>query len=113
LYIQDVARPTFARPTSLREAATIAFPIWVPDGRQVVYRTLNGLWVLSADGSAEAQLMNETSEYDYPGSVSADGETLVFMRGELVNQRALMPCSRSLFTVDRHVTPEPVSPRLQ
>lgn len=78
LWIQDVARDTFTR---LTDAKTTPYPVWTPDGRRVVYRTENGLRVLNADGGGQADVLAGTSQQDYPLSVSADGETLVFGRG--------------------------------
>jgi serine/threonine-protein kinase len=79
LWIQDLARATFTRMVSGDDVLT-PFPIWAPDGRRVVYRAPSGLRVQDVDGSDQGQLVAGTSQFDYPGSMTPDGETLVFMR---------------------------------
>ncbi len=79
LWLQDLARTTFTRLTP-RDAVTNGFPAWTPDGRRVMFRTPSGLKVQDIDGGSEAQVIAGTSEFDYPGSLTADGETLVFLR---------------------------------
>jgi serine/threonine-protein kinase len=79
LWIQDLARATFTRLAS-RDVVTNGFPIWTPDGLQVIYRTTSGLQIQDADGSGRSRVIAGTSEFDYPGSVTPDGETLVFLR---------------------------------
>jgi serine/threonine-protein kinase len=79
LWIQDLARATFTRLAS-RDVVTNGFPIWTPDGLQVIYRTASGLQIQNADGSSGSRVIAGTSEFDYPGSVTPDGETLVFLR---------------------------------
>ena len=56
------------------------FPIWTPDGRRVVYRAPAGIRVQDADGSGQGQLIAGTNEFDYPGAITPDGGTLVFLR---------------------------------
>jgi eukaryotic-like serine/threonine-protein kinase len=80
LWIQDLTRATFTRLTS--GEAIIAggeFPVWVPDGR-VVFRSATGLRVLPFDTGRPSEAIAGTSASDYPGSVSADGERLIFVR---------------------------------
>ncbi len=79
LWVQDLARATFTR-LAARDAVTNAFPAWTADGRRVFYRTPSGLKVQDIDGGGEGQVIAGTSEFDYPGSLTADGETLVFLR---------------------------------
>ena len=79
LWMQDLTRATFTRLTP-RDAVTNGFPVWTSDGRRVMFRTPSGLKVQDIDGGGEAQLIAGTSEFDYPGSLTADGETLVFLR---------------------------------
>jgi eukaryotic-like serine/threonine-protein kinase len=79
LWIQDLARATFTRLAS-RDVVTNGFPIWTPDGQQVIYRTASGLQAQDADGSGRTRVIGGTSEFDYPGTVTPDNETLVFLR---------------------------------
>jgi hypothetical protein len=79
LWIQDVTRSSFTRLTP-RDAVINAFPMWLPDGRRVIYRSPSGLRIQDAEGSGGGQLVTGTSDYDYPAALAADGDTLVFMR---------------------------------
>jgi serine/threonine-protein kinase len=45
-----------------------------------MYRSPTGLKVQDTDGSGDGEAIPGTSEFDYPGSVTADGQTLVFLR---------------------------------
>jgi len=80
LWIQDLSRATFTRVTS-RESTVAGggFPVWVPDGR-VVFRSPTGLRVLSVGTGRPSEAIAGTTASDYPGSVSGDGERLVFVR---------------------------------
>jgi serine/threonine protein kinase/Tol biopolymer transport system component len=79
LWIQDVTRSSFTRLTP-RDAVINAFPMWLPDGRRVIYRSPSGLRIQDAEGSGGGQLVTGTSDYDYPAALAADGDTLLFMR---------------------------------
>jgi serine/threonine-protein kinase len=79
LWIQDVTRATFTRLTS-NEGALPRFPVLTPDGRRLMYRTAEGLQLRNAEPGEDGQLVAGTSQFDYPGSLGSDGDTLVFMR---------------------------------
>jgi len=79
LWFQDLSRPTFTRLTP-RDAVINAFPMWMPDGRRVIYRSPNGLRIQDADGSGTGETIAQTADTDYPGGFTPDGESLVFMR---------------------------------
>ena len=79
LWIQDVTRSSFTRLTP-RDAVINAFPMWLPDGRRVIYRSPSGLRIQDAEGSGGGELVTGTSDYDYPAALAPDGDTLVFMR---------------------------------
>jgi serine/threonine protein kinase len=79
LWVHDIARSTFTRLTS-RDAVINAFPMWMPDGRHVIYRSPTGLKIQDSEGSGDGQLVHGTSDYDYPAAVGPDGDTLLFMR---------------------------------
>lgn len=80
LWVQDLNRATFTRLTSGESiVAGGGFPVWIPDGR-VVFRSATGLRVLSVGTGRPSEAIAGTSSSDYPGSVSRDGEQLVFVR---------------------------------
>ena len=79
LWIQDLLRATFTRLAS-KDVVTNGFPIWTHDGRQVIYRTASGMQVQDVDGSGRSRVIEGTSEFDYPGAVTPDNQTLVFLR---------------------------------
>ena len=79
LWIRDVTRSSFTRLTP-RDAVINAFPMWLPDGRRVIYRSPSGLRIQDAEGSGGGELVTGTSDYDYPAALAPDGDTLVFMR---------------------------------
>src|SRR4026207_1765538 len=65
LWFQDLSRPTFTRLTP-RDAVINAFPMWMPDGRRVIYRSPNGLRIQDADGSGTGETIAQTADTDYP-----------------------------------------------
>jgi Tol biopolymer transport system component len=79
LWVQDLTRSTFARAASVDLVNTAAFPVWTPDGR-VVFRSATGLRMLSVETGRPSEVIAGSGAFDYPGSVSHDGEQLVFVR---------------------------------
>jgi serine/threonine-protein kinase len=78
LWTRDFDRSTFTRLTGDVDAG--AFPVLTPDGSRVVYRAGGGLRWLALDGSGRGEAIPETTDNDYPGSITADGERLLFVR---------------------------------
>jgi serine/threonine-protein kinase len=79
LWLQDLVRGTFTR-LAAKDEATAAFPMWSADGRSVMARTALGLTIYDADGSGHSTVVPGTSEFDYPAAMTADKQTLVFLR---------------------------------
>jgi Tol biopolymer transport system component len=79
LWIQDLRRTTFTRLAEY-QAALNGFAIWTPDGSRAVYKVADGLRMQSTDGSGQNHVIEGTNTFDFPGSVTSDGQTLVFMR---------------------------------
>jgi eukaryotic-like serine/threonine-protein kinase len=79
LWIQDIARTTFTRLTSEQTVGN-AFSVWTPDGNQVLFRTLTGMYGIAADGSGQPFAIPGGRAGDIPCSVAPDGDTLAFMR---------------------------------
>ena len=65
LWVHEMARSTFTRMTS-RDIVINAFPMWLPDGRRVIYRSPSGLKIQDSEGGGQGQLVMGTSDYDYP-----------------------------------------------
>ena len=85
IWIYDFERNTLTRVTF---TGTNAAPVWTPDGRKVVYRSIQGSpsfrWKL-ADGSATEEVVLPYSSFSevnaigsVPFSISPDGKTLLY-----------------------------------
>ena len=79
LWVQDLARSDFTRVTS-RDTVFNAFPIWLSDGRRVIYRSSSGLRIQDTEGSGQGQTLAGTGDYDYATDVGSDGDTLIITR---------------------------------
>ncbi|MDO8679379.1 MAG: protein kinase [Acidobacteriota bacterium] len=77
LWIQDTLRSTFTRLTSQQAAS---YPVWTPDGKQIVFRTPTGLRSIETDGSGRSRTIAGTTSGDFPSAVSPDGATLATAR---------------------------------
>jgi hypothetical protein len=78
LWIQDLTRGGSNRVTSV-DVAEGAFPVWAQDDR-VVFHSATGMRVLSVETGQTSEAVAGTGARDFPGSVSKDGEQLVFQR---------------------------------
>jgi len=76
----DPNRGTVTRASSANQDPYIGFPMWSHDGKRLYYRCAEGIRVQNADGEGSSTLLPNTSENDYPSSMTTDGSTLVFGR---------------------------------
>jgi Tol biopolymer transport system component len=79
LWVQDSLRSTFTRLTP-EHSATATYPVWTPDGKQVVFKTPTGLRSIETDGSGRSRTIAGTTSGDWPSSVSPDGTTVATAR---------------------------------
>jgi Tol biopolymer transport system component len=79
LWIQDTRRSTFTRLT-FQQTEPASYPVWTPDGTQIVFRTPIGLRSIDTDGSGRSRMITGTTSGDFPSSVSPDGATLATAR---------------------------------
>ena len=79
IWILDLRRKAFELlPT--QNTASNAFPTWLPDGRHVVHRSGVGLRIENTIGFEAGRTLAGTSEFDEPGAVTPDNQTLVLLR---------------------------------
>jgi Tol biopolymer transport system component len=78
LWIQDTQRATFTRLTS--QTFGNSFPVWTPDGKRVVFRTISGLHWADVEGTDGSHAIPGTSMSDFPSSIAPDGDTLLINR---------------------------------
>ena len=79
LWIQDTLRSTFTRLTS-QQSEIASYPVWTPDGKQIVFKTPTGLRSIDTDGSGRSRTIGGTTSADFPSAVSPDGVTLATAR---------------------------------
>jgi len=69
---------------------------WSPNGSQIVFAraradfSASQIWIMSADGSNQHQLLNDNSLFDDEPSFSPDGSQVIFQRCRLP---ATQPCA--------------------
>jgi serine/threonine-protein kinase len=79
IWVHDLRRNAVERVSTLNATAN-AFPMWLPDGTAVVHRSGIGLRVQSTDSGSPGRTLQGSTEFDYPGAVTADGQTLMLLR---------------------------------
>ena len=82
VWIYDLARATSTRLTF--DAASDTHPVWMPDGRRVVFRSTrdrgsDGLFWKAADGTGPVERLTTSPNFQAPFSFSPDGKSLVFI----------------------------------
>lgn len=102
IWIRDLARGTAARLTT---EGVAEFPQWTPDGERLIFDWLEAgvpnIYWRAADGSSPMERLTESPRFQFPGSVSPDGETLAFMERQDENNYDIY----FLDLRDRRVTP--------
>ena len=73
--MKDLDRDAPSRLTFL--AGRNDHPIWTPDGKNIVFRSSQGLYWIRADGAGEAQLLTSSKSRETPYSIS-EGRRLAF-----------------------------------
>jgi serine/threonine-protein kinase len=79
LWLHDLSRDA-RTPLTPGRLPGMGFPIWVRDGRRVVYRLFDELWWVDAGGSGNAERVPGGLTGDIPTALSPDGDTLVLLR---------------------------------
>jgi Tol biopolymer transport system component len=83
IWVHDLRRSAVERLPALSAAAN-AFPMWLPDGVTVMHRSGVGLRLQNTESGGQGRTLPGTTEFDYPGAVTADGRTLVLLRSSPV-----------------------------
>jgi serine/threonine-protein kinase len=84
IWVWDFARKTLTRVTS--DPGTDEGPVWMPDGRRLVFKTeaggvLGAVAVQAADGSGTAERLTEGTLIERPSYALSDGSGIVFWNG--------------------------------
>jgi len=75
IWVYDVKRDTMTRLTS---GVGYHTPVWSPDGRYIVFASLDGLHWTRADGASPPQLLIATKNNASPWSFTPDGKRLAY-----------------------------------
>ncbi len=76
IWIKDLDRDTPSRLTFI--PGVNRFPVWTPDGKNIVFRSDKDLYWIRADGAGEAQRLDSALSPEFPSSISQDGRLLAF-----------------------------------
>jgi serine/threonine-protein kinase len=80
VWVWDFARETLTRITF--DPGLDAAPVWMPDGRRVVFTSQAGsLFWKAADGTGTAERLTQSSRVQFASAVSRDGARVVFSEG--------------------------------
>lgn len=86
-----------ARWTRLTYGKRVDSPMWSPDGEWIFFSAGESgnpdIWRVRADGGTPPEELVSTLHWEYPGSVTPDGRTLVFMRQQAAAQWDLLTLS--------------------
>ncbi len=78
LWVQDLDRATLAPLTD--RATSASFPIFSRDGREVVFRTPNGMFRQPLDGNAKPEHIAGTAASEFPTGFTLDGKELIYTK---------------------------------
>ena len=85
IWVWSIERETLTRVTF--GDADEGFPVWTPDGRQIVASVIDDgagdLFRVLADGTGVTERLTESPDFNLPYSFSPDGRYLVFVEGQL------------------------------
>jgi serine/threonine-protein kinase len=77
IFVYDLEREAMNRITF--DGRWNLMPIWSPDGRHIVFGSLNGLSWARVDGAGKPQLLIRTNTTVFPWSFTPDGKRLAYM----------------------------------
>jgi serine/threonine-protein kinase len=102
VWIYDLVRGTATRLTS---EGLAEWALWTPDGGRLILDWLKtgvpNLHQRSPDGALPMERLTESEQFQFPGSISPDGETLAFLELDAVNGYDI----KFLNMRDRRITP--------
>ena len=82
LWVYDVSN---GRGQKVTEDFVVQSLVWLPEGDRIIvgsnHENPTNIYSVSADGSGEPELLLASDEWDYPTSVTPDGQKVVFARG--------------------------------
>jgi len=85
IWVLDLNRGAAARLTALTGVNDT--PVWTPDGSNILFRSANqpkpGIYAVRADGSGEAHRLLESTNAEFPSSVSPDGRLALWSGGKI------------------------------